>query len=234
MRWQFASSDPGGAARPPAWLDEQDGNEEWPRYVRIVLGQLAHELGYELRRLIAPVVRLQGEAPDPAMAGIGVGFAVTPERRPAIEDVLFFASEFGMEENDFRVLNVLCKWIDVHASRINADRRTRLVEACAGHERTRAFWAAAGQGQHRDRRSRGLRRFGRRGTASTCFWARLFRSNTAASTRGSPVPAFACPPARCEIGLVMSRLPSSSPHRIRCIGSASCRARATARTCGRR
>lgn len=30
------------------WLDEQDGNEEWPRYVRTVIGQLAQELGYEL------------------------------------------------------------------------------------------------------------------------------------------------------------------------------------------
>jgi hypothetical protein len=30
------------------WLDQQDSNEEWPRYVRVVLGQLAAELGYEL------------------------------------------------------------------------------------------------------------------------------------------------------------------------------------------
>jgi hypothetical protein len=68
------------------------------------------------------------------------------------EDVLFFASQLGMEENDFRVLNVLCKWIDVHAERINVDRLTRLVEAGAVHERTRAFWAAVGQWQHRDGR----------------------------------------------------------------------------------
>jgi hypothetical protein len=30
------------------WLDEQDGNEQWPDYVRVMLGQLAQELGYEL------------------------------------------------------------------------------------------------------------------------------------------------------------------------------------------
>jgi hypothetical protein len=30
------------------WLDEQDGNEQWPGYVRVMLGQLAQELGYEL------------------------------------------------------------------------------------------------------------------------------------------------------------------------------------------
>jgi hypothetical protein len=30
------------------WLDQQDSNDDWPRYVRVVLGQLAAELGYEL------------------------------------------------------------------------------------------------------------------------------------------------------------------------------------------
>jgi hypothetical protein len=32
----------------PPWLDDQDGNEQWTGYVRVVLGQLAQELGYEL------------------------------------------------------------------------------------------------------------------------------------------------------------------------------------------
>jgi len=86
------------------------------------------------------------------MAGIGMSFAVTPESCPAIEDVLFLASQLGMEKNDFRVLNVLCKWIDVHAARINVDRLTRLVEACASDVRTRVFRAAVGQWQHRDLR----------------------------------------------------------------------------------
>jgi hypothetical protein len=104
------------------------------------------------RRQIAPLVRLEGQALDHAMAGVGMSFAVKPEPYPAIEDVLFFASQLGMEKNDFRVLNVLCKWIDVHAARMNVDRLTRLVEDCANHERTRAFWAAVGQWQHRDRR----------------------------------------------------------------------------------
>lgn len=105
------------------------------------------------RRQVAPLVRLEREALDRAMAGIGMGFAVdSPEPYAAIEDVLFFASQLGMEKNDLRVLNVLCKWIDVHAARINVDRLTRLVEACAEHQRTRAFWAAVGQWQRRDRR----------------------------------------------------------------------------------
>jgi hypothetical protein len=104
-------------------------------------------------RQIRPLARLEGEALDRAMAGIGMNFAIdNPDPFPAIEDVLFFASQLGMEKNDLRVLNVLCKWIDVHAARINADRLTRLVEACADSERTCAFWAAVGQWQHRDRR----------------------------------------------------------------------------------
>jgi len=105
------------------------------------------------RRQIAPRVQLEGAELDRAMSGIGMSFAVAPEPYLAIEDVLFFASQLGMEKNDFRVLNVLCKWIDVHGARINVDRLTRLVESCAAHERTRAFWAAIGQWQRRqDRR----------------------------------------------------------------------------------
>lgn len=104
------------------------------------------------RRQIKPLVLLEGAGLDRAMSGLGMSFAVEPELYPAIEDVLFFASQLGMEKNDFRVLNVLCKWIDVHAARINADRLTRLVDHCAERERTRAFWAAVGQWKHRDRR----------------------------------------------------------------------------------
>jgi len=104
------------------------------------------------RRQIEPLSPLDAKLLDRAMAGIGMSFAVEPVPYAAIEDVLFLASKLGMEKNDYRVLNVLCKWIDVHAARINVDRLTRLVDACASHERTRAFWAAVGQWQHRDRR----------------------------------------------------------------------------------
>jgi hypothetical protein len=104
------------------------------------------------KRQIEPIVRLEGAELDRAMSGIGMSFAVEPEPYPAIEDVIFFASQLGMEKNDFRVLNVLCKWIDVHAARVNADRLTRLVEHCAETERTRTFWAAVGQWKQHDRR----------------------------------------------------------------------------------
>jgi hypothetical protein len=104
------------------------------------------------RRQIAPLARLEGPELDRAMSGLGMSFAVEPEPHAAIEDVLFFASQLGMEKNDFRVLSVLCKWIDVHAARINADRLTRLVDQCAEHERTRVFWAAVAQWKQQDRR----------------------------------------------------------------------------------
>jgi hypothetical protein len=108
-------------------------------------------------RQIEPLEHLVGASLDQAMAGIGFRLAVTPAAQPPIEDVLFFASRLGMEDSDFRVLSVLCKWVDVHAARINADRLTRLVDACANHPRTRAFWAAIGQWQApRDARFRRL------------------------------------------------------------------------------
>jgi hypothetical protein len=62
---------------------------------------VAHE------RPIAPLQRLRGAELDRAMAGIGIRFAVTPASHPAIEDVLFFASQQAMEHEDFRVLSVL-------------------------------------------------------------------------------------------------------------------------------
>ncbi|MDH5676326.1 MAG: hypothetical protein OEZ06_29680 [Myxococcales bacterium] len=103
-------------------------------------------------RQLEPLAVLEGAALDGAMAGIGMAFAVKPELTLAIEDVLFFASRLGVEQGDYRVLSVLCKWIDVHGRLINADRLTRLVQACADDERTLAFWAAAGQWKSKDRR----------------------------------------------------------------------------------
>lgn len=126
-------------------------------------------------RQVVPLVRLEGEALDRAMAGIGMAFAVTPEPYAAIEDVLLFASELGMNRNDFRVLSVLCKWIDVHGSRINVDRLTRLVSACANTDRTRAFWAAVGQWQHRDKRFARLASLRQKGKRIDLFAATDFQ-----------------------------------------------------------
>ncbi len=103
-------------------------------------------------RQIEPVTRLQGKALDEAMAGIGMNFAASAKTHLAIEDVLFFASRVGVEDEDYRVLSVLCQWIEVHASQINVDRLTRVVNECAEHELTRAFWAAVGQWQAKDKR----------------------------------------------------------------------------------
>lgn len=104
------------------------------------------------KRQIAPLETLAGAALDRAMSGIGMRLGAAAEPYLAIEDVLLFASQLGMEESDFRVLSVLCTWIDLHGTRINVDRLTRLIESCAEEERTRAFWAAVGQWQHQDKR----------------------------------------------------------------------------------
>jgi hypothetical protein len=85
------------------------------------------------------------------MVGIGMHFAASPVRDANIEDVLIFASEAGMLEGDLRVLGVLVQWIEVHGSRINADRLSRALSKRAG-ERVRVFWAAVGVWHGKDRR----------------------------------------------------------------------------------
>lgn len=104
------------------------------------------------KRQISPARELSDRTLDRAMAGIGMRFAVKPSTVLAIEDVLLFASQLGIEQEDYRVLSVLCQWIEVHAAHINVDRLTRLVTECADHPRTKSFWAAVGQWQEQDRR----------------------------------------------------------------------------------
>lgn len=91
------------------------------------------------------------EALTSAMAGIGMNFAAPTRSEPNIEDTLVFASAEGMDKDDLRVLAVLVTWFGVHASRVNADRLTRLV---AAHEsaRVRALWSALARWQGADRR----------------------------------------------------------------------------------
>lgn len=107
-------------------------------------------------RQIEPLTNFEGTQLDRAMAGIGMAFAVRPHRHQPIEDVLLSASRLGIEQADYRVLSVLCKWLDVHAVRINVDRLTRLVDSCVSDERTLAFWVAVGQWQAKDPRFKRL------------------------------------------------------------------------------
>ncbi len=104
------------------------------------------------KRQICPTQIHSGRSLDRVMAGIGMRFAVKPTIVLAIEDVLLFASQLGIEQEDYRVLSVLCQWIEVHTAHINVDRLTRLVIECADHQRTKSFWAAVAQWQAQDRR----------------------------------------------------------------------------------
>lgn len=84
------------------------------------------------------------------MVGIGMMLAARANPEPNIEDTLLFASLAGMEQHDFRVLSILCTWLDIHSRWINADR---LVEiAFAASPRVRLFWAAFGNWKRKDRR----------------------------------------------------------------------------------
>jgi hypothetical protein len=84
------------------------------------------------------------------MAGIGMKFAAPAAIDPNIEDTLVFASIEGMERADLRVLATLTTWFGVHAPWVNADRLIQLVRAQPA--RVRAYWAALGRWQGKDRR----------------------------------------------------------------------------------
>jgi len=138
------------------------------------------------RRQIAPLTPLEGEALDRAMAGIGMSFAVKkPTIHLAIEDVLFEASRLGMEKDDFRVLNVLCKWIDVHAARINVDRLQASWKPAPSMNARRRSGQPSDSGSAPTGGSRDWLRSGVRVIASTFSTAPSFRSNAKGeSTRG--------------------------------------------------
>jgi len=92
--------------------------------------------------------------------GIGMLFAGEGSAAPNIEDTLLHASIAGMDGEDFRLLAVLCTWLDVHASRINADRLVAITSAQRSR-RVRAFWAAFAHWKGGDRRFARLRRIRR-------------------------------------------------------------------------
>jgi hypothetical protein len=108
------------------------------------------------RRSIAPVQPMGEHELTSALVGIGFQLAApAPAKEPNIEDVIFAASEEGMERDDLRVLALLATWLGVHAPRVNADRLTRLVFASAS-PRVQAFWSAVGQWRKSDPRFRRL------------------------------------------------------------------------------
>lgn len=103
------------------------------------------------RREAAARIHLEGDSLSRAMVGIGMLFTATPLSDAPLEDTVMAASEEGMERDDLRVLGVLVDWLDLHGSRLNADRLVRLVNASTS-TRVRSFWCAFAQRHRVDRR----------------------------------------------------------------------------------
>jgi hypothetical protein len=107
--------------------------------------------GMSFSRGVTPAATVTGELLTSYMAGIGMNFAAPPLRDANIEDTLLFASIEGVKKDDLRVAAVLVTWFGVHASRVNADRLTRLITGQRSPG-LRALWSALAQGQSKDRR----------------------------------------------------------------------------------
>jgi hypothetical protein len=112
------------------------------------------------KRALLPAWPPSAEQLTADMIGIGMLFAGEGSPAPNIEDTLLHASIAGMDGEDFRVLAVLCTWLDVHAPRINADRLVAIASAQRSR-RVRAFWAAFAHWKRGDRRFARLRRLHR-------------------------------------------------------------------------
>ena len=85
------------------------------------------------------------------MVAIGMVFAAKPAEHSVIERTLELASKKAMQEDDFRVLDVLVNWLGVHSRYVNADRLFRLIKGNQS-ERILAFWTAIAQWKATDSR----------------------------------------------------------------------------------
>jgi hypothetical protein len=133
------------------------------------------------------------------MIGIGMLFAGEGSPAPNIEDTLLHASIAGMDGEDFRVLAVLCTWLDVHAPRINADRLVAIASA-QGSRRVRAFWAAFGHWKGGDRRFARLCRLHRRPRVDLLATGQEFQVR-----RFGEDPRFAGGPLRVDARVLRDR-----------------------------
>jgi hypothetical protein len=102
-------------------------------------------------RAIAPVANPDRATLTRMMAGIGINVAAEPLADANIEDTLYFAAIEGMERPDLRTLSLLTQWLEIHASRVNADRLARLVMQCASGP-ARVYWSAVARWLEKDRR----------------------------------------------------------------------------------
>jgi hypothetical protein len=85
------------------------------------------------------------------LISIGMLFSGHAKKEANIENTIVFASAEGMDKEDFRVLSVLCTWLDIHSNWLNADRLVDLVAAHSS-QRVKLFWAAFAHWKQKDKR----------------------------------------------------------------------------------
>lgn len=107
------------------------------------------------RRIDSPGERLSDAALTRAMNGIGMNFGGRRAKAPPIEDTLYWASYVGLVEQDYRVLDVLNTWLEIHCEWLNVSRVVRLLKA-QREPVIAAFWAAFAQTQSTDPRFKAL------------------------------------------------------------------------------
>lgn len=133
------------------------------------------------------------------MAGIGMNVAAEPDTQVVIEDVLDAVALEAMERGDLRSFDLLVGWLEVHLSRVNADRLVRLVQESRS-ERVIALWSSIAIGHSEDRR---LARLAAR--APTTRTDILIAGATFQIARYGEDPLFAAGPLRVPGNLVRRR-----------------------------
>src|SRR3989338_984560 len=98
------------------------------------------------KRSILPSDFATGDRLTSQLIGIGVRLNGRILLHANIEDTLIAASLEGLG-GDGRLISLLVDWIEIHHTRINADRLVRLVRLISGKqpELFSIFWAAIGQ-----------------------------------------------------------------------------------------
>jgi hypothetical protein len=108
------------------------------------------------KRTVFPERLPTGNELTSALIGIGINLAGKKTKtEPNIEDTLLAASLEGIEKEDYRVLALLTSWLEVHHSRINADRLLQLAKS--QQSKVRAFWSSIGSWLHKDIRLKKLK-----------------------------------------------------------------------------
>lgn len=106
------------------------------------------------KRRILPKVFKTGDALTADLIGMGMLFSGKATKNPNIEDTLISASIEGFSHGDQRVISLMVDWIEIHGSRINVDRLTRMVQLLDPHRfwKERIFWTAIAQRNSSDPR----------------------------------------------------------------------------------